>query len=159
VSVPKHLRPRWRYLAVGLETWPDARPTRRAFQSAVWSAGRSLLGDPGSARADLSVVDFRFSAGAGSALVRTRHDEVDPARAALACVEVVDGNPVGLWVMGVSGTIRTCKESYLREPPEPTNTAVAFDGVSRSALVREDAVDIRDGDTFTGATPLDVEED
>ncbi|MFC6754912.1 ribonuclease P, partial [Halorubrum tibetense] len=33
--LPKHLRPRWRYLALGIEAWPDADVDRRAFQRAL----------------------------------------------------------------------------------------------------------------------------
>jgi ribonuclease P/MRP protein subunit POP5 len=111
--LPKHLQPRWRYLAVGLEAWPDADITRNDFQRAVWYAAGNLLGDPGSADADLRVLHFDFEDGAGEAVVRVRRGEVGPARAALACVHEVDGDPVGLHVRGVSGTIRACEEKHL----------------------------------------------
>ncbi|TKX77234.1 ribonuclease P, partial [Halorubrum sp. SD626R] len=45
--LPKHLRPRWRYVAVGIETWPDADVGRRAFQRALWYAAGNLVGDAG----------------------------------------------------------------------------------------------------------------
>jgi ribonuclease P/MRP protein subunit POP5 len=172
VAIPKHLRPRWRYLAVAVETWartdPDGDPDRdrgagaaldrRSFQAAVWSAGRALLGDPGSADADLTVVRFEFdaAAGAGTALVRARRDRVREARAAVACVDAVDGTPVGLHVEGVAGTVRACVEKYANGPPEPTATDVVFDDRRRRAVVRGDAVDLVEPDTFTGATALDV---
>jgi ribonuclease P/MRP protein subunit POP5 len=111
--LPKHLRPRWRYLAVTLETWPDASLSRSDFQRAVWYAAGNLLGDPGSADADLRVVRFSFDDDTGEAIVRARRGEVDPARAALACVSEVDGDPVGLYVRGVSGTLRGCTEKFL----------------------------------------------
>ena len=43
--LPKHLQPRWRYLAVELEAWPDADFDRRDFQRSVWFAAQNLLGD------------------------------------------------------------------------------------------------------------------
>jgi ribonuclease P/MRP protein subunit POP5 len=110
--LPKHLRPRWRYLAVELETRDDAHLTRDAFQRAVWYAAGNLLGDPGSADADLRVLRFSFVDGTGEAVVRVRRGEVGPGRAALACVEAVDDVPVGLYVRGVSGTIRACEETF-----------------------------------------------
>ncbi len=112
--LPKHLRPRWRYLAVTLETRPDVAIGRRAFQREVWYAGQNLLGDPGSADADLAVVRFRFDAdtGSGEAIIRVRHGEIERARAAVACVHSVDDAPLGLVVRGVSGTIRGA-ESHL----------------------------------------------
>jgi ribonuclease P/MRP protein subunit POP5 len=111
--LPKHLRPKWRYLAVGLESWPDAEFSRRDFQRHLWYAGQNLLGDPGSADADLRVFSFEYGGGAGEAVVRTRRDTVDEARAALACIDEIDGQPLGVFVRGVSGTVRACEENYL----------------------------------------------
>ena len=111
--LPKHLRPGRRYLAVGLESRVGASIERRDFQRAVWIAAQSLLGDPGSAAAGLDVIRFRFENGRGEALVRVRRGEVEPARAALACVADVDGEPLGVHVRGVSGTIRGAREKFL----------------------------------------------
>lgn len=111
--LPKHLRPRWRYLAVGLESSPGADLDRSAFQRELRAATRSLLGDPGSAEVDLSVLDFAFADGAGHAVVRTRRGEVERARAAVACLHEVGDAPLGVRVRGVSGTVRACEEKYL----------------------------------------------
>ncbi|ELK49519.1 ribonuclease P protein component 2, partial [Haloferax sp. BAB-2207] len=51
--LPKHLRPRRRYLAVEVETWPDADLARGPFQRELWYAAQNLYGDAGSADADL----------------------------------------------------------------------------------------------------------
>ena len=114
--LPKHLRPRWRYLVVELSTLEGASIERRSFQRECWYAAQNLLGDPGSAAADLRVVDFRFNEedGEGEAVVRARHGEADAARAAIACVDAVDGVRVGLSVRGVSGTIRAATEKFCR---------------------------------------------
>ncbi|TYT61589.1 RNase P/RNase MRP subunit POP5 [Natrialba swarupiae] len=111
--LPKHLQPRWRYLAIGLETRPGESIDRRSFQRECWYAGQNLLGDPGSARADLRVIRYEFDDGTGEAIVRVRRGETDPARAALACIDEVDGVPVGLVVRGISGTIRAAEEKFL----------------------------------------------
>lgn len=111
--LPKHLRPRWRYLAVGLESAPDADLDRSAFQGELLDATRTLLGDPGSAEVALSVLDFAFADGAGHAVVRTRRGEVERARAVVACLHEVGDVPVGVHVRGVSGTVRACEEKYL----------------------------------------------
>ncbi len=63
--LPKHLQPRWRYLAIGLETRPGESIDRRSFQRECWYAGQNLLGDPGSARADLRVIRYEFDDGPG----------------------------------------------------------------------------------------------
>ena len=111
--LPKHLRPRWRYLAVSLENWPEADFDRNAFQRHVWFAAQNLVGDVGSAELDLTVVDFDFGAGEGYAVVRTRRGEAERARAVVACVDAIDGADLGVRVAGVSGTVRACREKFL----------------------------------------------
>ncbi|WP_277553224.1 Rpp14/Pop5 family protein [Halobaculum limi] len=158
--LPKHLRPRWRYLAVGIESWPDASLSRGSFQRAVWYAAQNLLGDPGSADADLTVVRFRFANGEGETMIRARHGEVDRARAALACLDTVDGQQVGVRVRGVSGTIRAGEESYLGDASgfseestvELTHSEVTGTGYRR----RDGAVDVSVDSEFVGATDLDT---
>jgi ribonuclease P/MRP protein subunit POP5 len=146
--LPKHLRPRWRYLGVEIEAWPDAEIGRRGFQRALWAAARSLLGDPGSADADLTVVRFRFANGGGEAIVRARRDEVEAARAALACVATVGGHPAGLRVRGTSGTIRACERKHLGHAP-------AGETGARGGPAGNERLDVRAGDGFVGATILD----
>jgi ribonuclease P/MRP protein subunit POP5 len=111
--LPKHLRPRHRYLAVGLAADPEADIDRRAFQQGIWYAAQNLLGDVGSAALDLSVLQFAFADGTGEAVVRTRRGEVDRTRAVLACLDGVEDQPVGLRVRGTSGTVRACEATYL----------------------------------------------
>ena len=155
--LPKHLRPHWRYLAVGIESWPDAAIDRNAFQRRVWYAAQNLFGDPGSADLDCSVLQFRFEDGAGEAIVRTRRGEVERARAALACVDAVEDDPVGIAVRGVSGTVRGCEEKYLgRGREHHVRRDVVYEDAERPAVARDDAFDVRlDGD-FAGATELDI---
>jgi ribonuclease P/MRP protein subunit POP5 len=160
--LPKHLQPRWRYLAVAVETWPDADLDRRSFQRAVWYAAQNLVGDAGSAELDLSVLRFDHDDGTGHAVVRARRGEVDRARAVLACVDDVGGVEVGLRIAGVSGTVRACEEKYIRGRPEPTGQRnVVFENATRRAVGRGGAVDVRTDDTrtddaFVGATELDL---
>jgi ribonuclease P/MRP protein subunit POP5 len=156
--LPKHLQPRWRYLAVEIETWPDASLDRRAFQRAVWHATQNLLGDPGSAAADMTLIRFDHDDGTGHAIVRVRRGHTDEARAAIACIDTVDETPVGLRIAGTSGTVRSCAEKYIRGPPEPPEQRrVAFENADREAVARGRRVDVRIGDTFVGAADLDFE--
>jgi len=159
-ALPKHLRPRWRYLGVAVETWPEVAIDRRAFQRAIWDAARGLLGDPGSADCDLTVMRFRFeeAIGRGEAIVRVRREERTRGRAALACVDSVSGHPVGLAVRGTSGTIRAC-ERYLTHCAEPNGeTTVRLSGVERPAVRgRAGRLDVRTDEGFVGATELDVD--
>jgi ribonuclease P/MRP protein subunit POP5 len=156
--LPKHLRPRWRYLAVGIESWPDATVDRGSFQRELWYAAQNLLGDPGSADADLTVLRFDYADGAGETVVRTRRGHVGPARAALACIDEVEGVPVGLRVRGVSGTVRAASERYLgRQAGVSSQRSVVFENTERTAFERDSALDVRRPSGFTGATELDFE--
>lgn len=155
--LPKYLQPRWRYLAVLIEAWPDADVDRDAFQRELWYSAQDLLGDTGSADLDLTVLQFQFGDGSGEALVRTRRDAVRQARAAIACVDAVEGAVVGLRVPGVSGTVRACEEKYMghrREAPE--ERTVVFDNAERSGYVRDTRADVGIGEAFIGATTADV---
>ncbi|WP_336002931.1 Rpp14/Pop5 family protein [Halorientalis halophila] len=155
--LPKHLRPRWRYLAVAIEGWPDAEFERGDFQRHLWYAAQNLLGDAASADVDLTVVRFEFGEGDGWAAVRTRRDEVDRARAAVASVDAVDGHPVGVRVAGVSGTVRACEEKYIRNAPESTKErTVDFADAERTATVRDGRVDVPVDSAFAGATKRDL---
>ena len=155
--LPKHLRPRWRYLAVSIESWPDATIGRRAFQREVWYAGQNLLGDPGSADADMTVVRFDFAEGVGEAIVRVRHGETEPARAAIACIDEIDGSPVGIAVRGIGGTIRAAEEKFLRGHGQVhPERNVVFENEERVAVFRDGSVDVRLDEAFAGATDLDL---
>jgi ribonuclease P/MRP protein subunit POP5 len=156
--LPKHLRQRWRYVAVGLESWPDAEIDRSAFQRHLWYTAQDLVGDTGSSDVDLTVVEFSFTDGDGEAIVRTRRGEVETARAILACLDAVGSAPVGLYVRGVSGTVRACEEKYLgRGPKAIQQRTVAFGDAARDAFERDDRVDVRTGAAFAGATELDFQ--
>ena len=155
--LPKHLRPRWRYLAVELEAWPGADLGERAFQRHCWYAAQNLLGDARAADLDLTVMRFAAVDGWAAAVVRVRRGETDRARAALACLDAVDGHDVGLRVTGTSGTVRACEEKYIRGPPEPSEQTVAFAGADRAAVTRDGRADVWVDSTFVGATPLDFE--
>lgn len=161
MTLPKHLRPRWRYVAVELETWPDAAVDRETFERTVGWAARRLLGDPGAADARLDVIDLAFADGGGRATLRVRHGEVEAARAALACVHAVDGHAVGVRVLGVSGTLRACRRRYGTADAAVggESTTVSFEGDSRRATLREhdgttvaDLHPEREGEVFTGVT-------
>ena len=155
--LPKHLRPRWRYLALSVESWPDASIDRRVFQRELWYSAQNLLGDPGSAECTLTVTRFSFDDGTGEAIVRVRRGTVERARAAIACIDEIDGWPIGVCVRGVSGTIRACEENYLgRRELAFDERNVVFSNEERVAVVRDGSVDVRLDDTFLGATNLDI---
>jgi ribonuclease P/MRP protein subunit POP5 len=155
--LPKHLRPRYRYLAVEVEAWPDAEIDQRAFQTAVWASARSLLGDAESAAVDLQVVEAEFATGGGSAIVRVRREGVERGRSALACCDAVAGHPVRVGVRGVGGTVRAVEEHSLDGPPAATGTdPIEFRGREGVAVHRGDRVDVDLDGTFVGTTPEEI---
>jgi len=110
--LPKHLQPRWRYLAVRLDGASASGVARGSFQRECWFAAQNLVGDVGSGALDLTVVDFDVGEGEGHAVVRTRRGEAERARAVLACVDAVDGTDLGVRVASVNGTARACRETF-----------------------------------------------
>lgn len=98
---------------MALQSDPDADVDRRAFRRAIDAAARDLVGDAGSAEMDLSVLRFAFEEGNGHAVVRTRRGAVQTTRAVVACLQEVHGDPVGVHVRGVSGTVRACEEKFI----------------------------------------------
>jgi ribonuclease P/MRP protein subunit POP5 len=155
--LPKHLRPRYRYLGVELRGHPDAEIDRVAFQRHLWYAAQNLVGDVGSAELGLEVLGFGFADGEGYAVVRCRRGTVDRARAVLACLDGVEGERIRAVVRGTSGTVRGCEEKYIRRPGGVSEErTVAFADADRRAVVREDGVDVRVGSSYVGATHLDT---
>ena len=129
-----------------------------SLQRQIWFSAQNLLGDPGSADAVLEVVRGEIWAGGGEALVQVRRGEVDRARAAIACVDSIEDDPVRITVRGVSGTIRAGEEKYIRGPPDALREEqVVFDEESRTGFRTDDLVDISVSDSFVGATHLDLE--
>lgn len=156
-SVPKHLRPRWRYLAIEVETWMGEAVEREALQATLWHATRSLLGDVQSATIELDLVRYTFEDGLGYGMLRVSRGRVDAVRAVLATVDAVDGTPVRLGVRGVSGTMKACEENYLGiDRQAVTHEIVTLDTVETRASVRAEAVDIDLETGCVGATNLDL---
>ena len=158
MTLPKHARPRWRYLAVEVRSVPDAVLTRGVVQAAIQNAVRTLLGDVGDAKTELRVLHFAFERGRGDAVIRTHRDTVDEARAALATLTTIDEHEIGLRVLGISGTVRACEEKYLGHDTESfAENTVVFEGEERPAVSRDMDIDVRVDDAFIGATRLDLE--
>jgi len=73
-------------------------------------------------------------------------------------VSEVDGDPIGIRVSGISGTVRACEERYMgRAGGNSTQRDVAFEGAERPATVRGDAHDVRIESGYVGATAFDTE--
>lgn len=135
-TLPKSLRPSYRYVFFEVETLADRRIRERDLRMALWFEAQNLYGDATSARTELDLVEY----GDGLAVAKCRHDRVDEARAAVACVDSVEDVDVGCVVVGVSGTLDAGRERY-QPPGEPEETEVDGDPAWR----RGPRVDVRRG--------------
>ena len=72
-------------------------------------------------------------------------------------IDAVDEEPIGLFVSGISGTVRACEEKYLGRRAEFTEQrTVDFDDAERRATVRATRVDVAVDGADVGATTLDL---
>lgn len=158
MTLPKHLRPRWRYLAIEIENSPAISLTQNEFRDALQQSVRSLFGDLGDARLEVRVMSFSHTNGYGTAIVRTHRETVTEARAAVACISAETIPTLGIRISGISGTVRACEEKYLGQETESlTENTVVYDGAERPAVIRGNDLEIQVGDAFIGATRLDIE--
>lgn len=135
-TLPKSLRPSYRYVFFEVEAVADEDVGERELRRALWFEAQNLYGDATSARTELDLVEY----GDGLGVVKCRHDRVEEARAAVACVDSVEDVEVGCLVVGVSGTLDAGRERY--EPPgDPEETEVDGDTAWRRGV----RVDVRRG--------------
>lgn len=110
------LRPRRRYLVAELTA---AAVPQEAFAQALRREVRDLFGDSGAAAVDARVEEWSPLPGPGNqrshALLRVVRERADEARAALVVLREVEGRPVAVRVIGVSGTLRGARRWM---PPE-----------------------------------------
>ncbi len=150
MTLPKSLRPRHRYVFFEVETLPDATFDEHDLRRAVWFEAQNLYGDATSAETRAELIEYDGEdATLGVGVVRCAHDRVEETRAALACLdEVGDGrDPVGVRVVGVSGTLDAGREKYA-ETPRTDETTVD----DSHAWVRDGTVELRADDGFMCGT-------
>ncbi|MCX2817964.1 MAG: ribonuclease P/MRP protein subunit POP5 [Methanobacteriota archaeon] len=152
MTLPKSLRPRNRYVFFEAETLPDASFGEHDLRRALWFEAQNLYGDVTSAETRAKLVEYDGDdATLGAGVVRCDHDGVEETRAALACIDKVQGDPVGIRVVGVSGTLKAGRDRY-GGTPETRETTV--DG--SPAWERGDVVDVRTDDGFMCGTHHDL---
>ncbi|MFP4175403.1 MAG: Rpp14/Pop5 family protein [Halobacteriales archaeon] len=151
MTLPKSLRPRNRYVFFEVEMLPDASFGEHDLRRALWFEAQNLYGDVTSAETRAELVEYDDDdATLGTGVVRCDHERVEETRAALACIDEVNDDPVGLRVVGVSGTLAAGRDRYGDTPPTRETTV---DGAP--AWIRGDAVDVRTDDGFMCGTHHD----
>ncbi len=107
--LPKSGRERNRYLACAVDC---ASPvSSAAFGKQVFAATLRFLGEIGTSKTSLRVIDFDEKKQQG--IVKCTHATVDEVRATLALISDIERNPAAVRVLGVSGTIKKTREKYL----------------------------------------------
>ena len=154
---PKHLRPRWRYLAVEIEGTPGSRLTRSSFERALQDAICQLFGDVGYAETRIRLYAFTKQHHRAEAVIRTKRGSEGITRAGLACIHSLEGAPLRIMVRGISGSVRGCEEKFLpRDQEIMGETSVVFDNKNRYAFKCGDEIDINVNDLYVSATILDT---
>ena len=147
MTLPKSLRPRNRYVFFEVETLPDASFGEHDLRRALWFEAQNLYGDVKSAETRAELLEYDGYTTLGLGVVRCAHDRVEETRAALACVDEVRDDPVGVRVVGVSGTLKAGRNRY-GETPTAEETTVE----DSPAWRRGDALDLRTDDGFMCGT-------
>ena len=99
-----------RYLLVqivGSETIDE-----RTFMDAVWNAILQLFGEYGASQTNIILMKYGLKP--NHAILRCSHKALDMVKASLASITQVNGEPVALRVLGVSGTLKALQ----RQKPE-----------------------------------------
>ncbi|MFW9935134.1 MAG: Rpp14/Pop5 family protein [Candidatus Thorarchaeota archaeon] len=97
------MRTRQRYLAIRVHASQEP-PSESAFRNAIWQQLQALYGELGVSRIGFWLTSYHPEL--KYTIIRCEHTQVRPLRAALATILEIDGVPLILQVMGISGTIR-----------------------------------------------------
>jgi len=84
----------------------------RAFMDAVWDAVLRLFGEYGASQTNLILM--KYSLKPNYAVLRCSHKALDMVKASLASITQMNGKPVAVRVLGVSGTLKALS----RQRPE-----------------------------------------
>lgn len=91
-----------RYLAVEIDSAESF--DSKELMEAIWHAIEKLYGEYGASRTGLSLIEN--DADRRRVVLRALCEAVDMVRAALALITKIDGKPVALHVLMVSGTLK-----------------------------------------------------
>jgi ribonuclease P/MRP protein subunit POP5 len=105
--LPPTLRTQKRYLA--FEVISENPVSRESFLHELFPAASSLLGDLVSSHCEIRLLDFNYPFG----ILRCLRGSEELTRTVLCIITSINGNPVLIHVLGVSGTIRAATEKYI----------------------------------------------
>ncbi|MFC6735593.1 GAF domain-containing protein, partial [Halolamina salina] len=136
----------------------DVSDTEMPFVELARELGCSLVVENFVYRSDGGVRRFLSIRGATAEAVSAAAEGLPFEEFALVSEYEADGEPVGLRVSGVSGSVDAASESYLGDPAGSlTQEEVAFAGAEHPARSRDGAVDMAAPAGWIGATVRDLE--
>ena len=100
---------RRRYLA--LKVVSEQRLGERDVMDALWNALLKLFGEYGASQANINLIEYDPQR--NYAVVRCSHTALERVRASITSVTKINGEPVSIHVMGVSGTIKALRKKVL----------------------------------------------
>ena len=100
---------RRRYLAIRVLS--EQSVSKKDVVDAVWNALLQLFGDYGASKANFTFIEYK--SGESWGIVRCSHRALDMVRASVASVTEINGKPVAIDVLGVSGTLKALRKKVL----------------------------------------------
>jgi ribonuclease P/MRP protein subunit POP5 len=102
-------RVRRRYLAI--KVLSEQSISKREIVDAVWNAVLQLFGEYGASQTNLTFIEYNSEKSWG--IVRCSHRALEMVRASVASVIEINGKPVAIDVLGVSGTLKALRKKVL----------------------------------------------
>jgi len=100
---------RRRYLAI--KVLSEQSISKREIVDAVWNAVLQLFGEYGASQTNLTFIEYNSEKSWG--IVRCSHRALEMVRASVASVIEINGKPVAIDVLGVSGTLKALRKKVL----------------------------------------------
>ncbi len=97
---------RRRYLA--LKVLSEQSISKRDIVDAVWNAVLQLFGEYGASQINLTFIEYNSENNWG--ILRCSHKALETVRASVASVTDINGKPVAVDVLGVSGTLKALRK-------------------------------------------------
>ena len=109
------LREKKRYLVfevISKEKINDIGPV----STAIWDCSLQFLGQLGTAKAGLMVLDNKWDSKLQRGIIKVSHKHVDAVKAALIFAEKINNNDIIFRSIGVSGILRKAENKFMNNP-------------------------------------------
>jgi len=102
-------RVRQRYLV--LRIMSEETVNKEDLIKAVWNAVLQLYGEYGTSQVNLATIEVDPER--NCAILRCSHKALEMVRASLASITEINAKPVAIYVLGVSGTLKSLRKKFL----------------------------------------------